>query len=111
MYLMKMWRHNYCLKPKMVEHRPHKKALNLGTQKRTTSASKPTTVNYAHLFRQSYLPAGSSYPVHVVLGCVREVVVDYELDVGDVDAAGSHVCCDQNGRATAPVEERRRVLG
>ncbi len=44
---------------------------------------------------------GAADPMHVILDCVRQVVVDHSLNVGDVDAAGRDVRGDQDAVATA----------
>ena len=46
-------------------------------------------------------PAGSSDPVDVILGIVRIIVVDHELDVVDVQSSGGDVGGHQNGRGSS----------
>ena len=49
------------------------------------------------------LAPGATDAVDVVLGVVGVVVVDHELDVVHVEAAGGDVGGDQDGRGTVPV--------
>ena len=55
--------------------------------------------------------AGATRAVHVVLERQREVVVDHQLDVVDVDAATGDVGRDQEARAAARERAQTRVAG
>ena len=61
-------------------------------------------------YRNTGLPCATCAPdpVNVVLRAVRDVVVHYETDVLDIDAASRDVCRDQNLKSSflEPVERR-----
>lgn len=41
-------------------------------------------------------PGGPAYPVNVVLGALRNVVVNYQVNIGYVQAPSCHLCGDKN---------------
>jgi hypothetical protein len=40
----------------------------------------------------------TAYPMYIVRGVLRQVVVEYVTDIGDVQTAGSNISCYQHGQ-------------